>query len=280
MKAPDADRLARLMSARFGLSIVAARIEIEGGVYQALRPAEPREPNGFSIVLATTPKMVEAHFRPDGFSGALLRAMADTDEGSRRAFVAQAKAAQEDGIDLALLFDGRLAGADNVLTGWQEIGVECTTRTVSAKHREDASTQLALAVATSCLALVLCLLSLEETDGGTGLVPELEGTRTTMLVNRYERSPANRAACLAHYGPTCAACGFSFLEAYGEIGDGFAEVHHRVPVSQLGASYAVDPIRDLVPLCSNCHAMIHRRTPPYSVSEISRMIKRKDEGAS
>ena len=50
----------------------------------------------------------------------------------------------------------------------------------------------------------------------------------------------------------------SFEEVYGEVGRGFIEVHHIVPISERGGDYIVDPIRDLIPLCSNCHAMIHR----------------------
>lgn len=55
-------------------------------------------------------------------------------------------------------------------------------------------------------------------------------------------------------------CGFNFVEAYGEWGRGFAEVHHLVDLS--GApkdGLATDPERDLAVVCSNCHRMIHRR---------------------
>lgn len=76
-------------------------------------------------------------------------------------------------------------------------------------------------------------------------------------VNRYERDPEARRACIAHRGSNCAACGFSFEVAYGEIGKDFIDVHHAVPASQLGAGYRLDPLTDLVPLCANCHAMAH-----------------------
>lgn len=76
-------------------------------------------------------------------------------------------------------------------------------------------------------------------------------------VNRYERDPGARRACIAHRGNSCAACGFSFEVAYGEIGKDFIDVHHVVPVSQLNGGYRLDPLTDLVPLCANCHAMAH-----------------------
>ncbi|GAA1763303.1 hypothetical protein GCM10009712_09930 [Pseudarthrobacter sulfonivorans] len=78
-----------------------------------------------------------------------------------------------------------------------------------------------------------------------------------VAVNRYERDPEARRACIAHRGINCAVCGFSFEVAYGEIGADFIHVHHTVPASQLGTNYQLDPLTDLVPLCANCHAMAH-----------------------
>lgn len=104
-----------------------------------------------------------------------------------------------------------------------------------------------------------------------GTFPDRAITRVVM--NRYERDPHARRLCLAHFGTSCAACGFSFEAAYGQAGDGFIHVHHLVPVSQLGSGYELDPIRDLVPLCPNCHYMAHRRRVPYTPSELRRMMK-------
>ncbi len=93
-------------------------------------------------------------------------------------------------------------------------------------------------------------------------------------VNRYERNPYARRVCLAHHGTSCAACGFSFEAAYGPEGEGFIQVHHLVPAAQLGPGYELDPVGDLVPLCSNCHAMAHRRRIPYTVAELRAMRSR------
>lgn len=91
--------------------------------------------------------------------------------------------------------------------------------------------------------------------------------------NRYERDPAARRACIAHYGTNCAACGFSFEVAYGDVGRGFIDVHHTVPVSHLDNNYRLDPVTDLVPLCANCHAMAHIGvTTPRSLAELRRIV--------
>ena len=90
-----------------------------------------------------------------------------------------------------------------------------------------------------------------------------------VAVNRYEQDPQARRVCLAHHGIACAACGFSFEEAFGPQGRELLHVHHLVPVSRLDAGYQLDPVSDLVPLCPNCHSMAHLRVPhPYTVAEL------------
>lgn len=86
----------------------------------------------------------------------------------------------------------------------------------------------------------------------------LEGACQHVYVNRYERSAKARARCIKEYGAICKACGFDFERAYGEIGRGFIHVHHKIPLSEIKADYTVDPVSDLVPICPNCYAMLHR----------------------
>ena len=86
---------------------------------------------------------------------------------------------------------------------------------------------------------------------------KLEGKKHEESVTRYERDRGNRKACIAHYGYVCQVCGMNFEQAYGELGKEFIEVHHLHPVAQ--GERQVNPIEDLIPLCSNCHSMIHRQ---------------------
>jgi 5-methylcytosine-specific restriction protein A len=102
-----------------------------------------------------------------------------------------------------------------------------------------------------------------------------EGTAYQLTLTRYERNKQARLVCLQHYGTVCLICGFDFEEKYGELGAGFIHVHHITPLSEINAEYAVDPIRDLKPVCPNCHAMIHRRTPPFKIDEIKSMLSKK-----
>lgn len=99
-----------------------------------------------------------------------------------------------------------------------------------------------------------------------------EGQRTQVLVNRYERDRNARDECIRHYGATCSVCGFDFGLKYGDLGEGFIHVHHIVPLHEIGVDYVVDPINDLVPVCPNCHAMIHRRNPALSIDELRKLV--------
>lgn len=98
------------------------------------------------------------------------------------------------------------------------------------------------------------------------------GARRRIWVNAYERNPIAREQCLAFYGYGCSVCKMSFQVTYGEIGKGFVHVHHLKPVSELGDDYLINPIDDLRPVCPNCHAMLHKRTPPYTIEELSQIL--------
>jgi 5-methylcytosine-specific restriction endonuclease McrA len=100
-----------------------------------------------------------------------------------------------------------------------------------------------------------------------------EGSVQRILINRYERDPRAREDCIRHYGTTCFLCGFDFVAVYGEVMAGFTHVHHLNPLSCVGADYEVDPIEDLRPVCPNCHAVLHRREPPYSLDEVRELLQ-------
>jgi len=99
-----------------------------------------------------------------------------------------------------------------------------------------------------------------------------EGARFAVTINAYERNPKARAACIAHHGYTCAVCGFDFVRGYGGLGEGFIHVHHVIPIGKIGKEYKIDPITDLIPVCPNCHAMIHRVEPPLTVEQLRKHI--------
>ena len=100
----------------------------------------------------------------------------------------------------------------------------------------------------------------------------IEGSANEVLQTKYERSSEARALCLLIHGYTCKICNFDFRKFYGEIGDEFIHVHHIEPISSKNEEYEIDPQSDLIPVCPNCHAMIHRNTPPFTVEKLKRII--------
>ena len=98
--------------------------------------------------------------------------------------------------------------------------------------------------------------------------PLLEGSRYQITINAYERDHRARKLCIARYGAVCIICGFSFGSVYGNEAEGIIHVHHLRPLSEIGIEYEVDPILDLRPVCPNCHAVLHRRVPAYSIEEV------------
>ncbi len=110
----------------------------------------------------------------------------------------------------------------------------------------------------------------EEIDGTASI---REGASHQVTVNAYERDPAARRLCIAKHGTKCCICGFSFGATYGEAADGFIHVHHLRPLSEVGEECVVAPVMDLRPICPNCHAVVHRREPAYSLDEVREFLQ-------
>jgi 5-methylcytosine-specific restriction enzyme A len=106
-----------------------------------------------------------------------------------------------------------------------------------------------------------------------------EGSVRSILVNSYERNTSARDACLAHYGFSCQACGIEMRAIYGDIAAGLIEVHHLQPISQSAEEYIVDPVKDLIPLCPNCHRVIHKSGRPHDIDALRCAIYRSTGSA-
>lgn len=106
-----------------------------------------------------------------------------------------------------------------------------------------------------------------------------EGALRRVTVNAYERDPEARAGCIRIRGVRCIACRFDFEATYGDIGKGFIHVHHRVPLARIRRAYSVNPATDLVPVCPNCHAMLHaterKSGEVLSVEALKAMIEKR-----
>lgn len=118
-------------------------------------------------------------------------------------------------------------------------------------------------------AMMLALLTYEIEGYNEG---KAEGASHIVKSKKYERNPINRELCLLEKGYTCYICGFNFEKVYGEIGKYFIHVHHTTPVHLMGENYVVNPSEELFPVCPNCHAMLHRKDPPYTIEQIKSLL--------
>jgi len=100
-----------------------------------------------------------------------------------------------------------------------------------------------------------------------------EGMKKKVLINYYERDSLGRRKCIEYYGCQCIVCKIMFESIYGDIGKHFIHVHHIIPLSSIDETYILDPVKDLRPVCPNCHAMLHKRVPPFSIDELSSKLK-------
>lgn len=103
----------------------------------------------------------------------------------------------------------------------------------------------------------------------------VEGQELSFELTKQERNQRARERCIAYHGESCKVCEINFGAVYGKIGNGFIHVHHITQISQRKGEYEVDPIKDLIPLCPNCHAMAHRRNPPYNITELKGIVSKQ-----
>ena len=107
-----------------------------------------------------------------------------------------------------------------------------------------------------------------------------EGRKRLVTHIQYERNPSlikekKDKAFQKNKMLNCEVCGFSFLYTYGEVGIGFIEAHHIKPLSEReGEEEEVTKVKDLALVCSNCHKMLHKGDPAYSIEELKDKISR------
>lgn len=111
-----------------------------------------------------------------------------------------------------------------------------------------------------------------------------EGELVEKTSTTRKRSQKLRKAAVDYYKKQegelrCAACGFSFAETYGELGEDFIEMHHEKPLFQYEdealETYLDEAVKNMKPLCANCHRMIHRnRKNILTVEQLKEKIKK------
>jgi 5-methylcytosine-specific restriction protein A len=273
----DPKQLAHQLSEHFGVHLEGTGGRSSTGLWLELTPAGFHSNDSFRLRLELGWRSIRASFVPGPFAGHLISEMGQAAAG-RTTFSGLAEKCLTDKATISMAINGtEVSPVDSISWAptWQRLDLvlEKSPLAINTEDHEENDRQLG-GWARRFTGLVLCLIPMEEIEQSIDLNPEglPEGGSLRVEVNRYERSHINRANCIEIQGAICKACSFDFERVYGPIGRGFIHVHHVTPVSQIGAGYVIDPATDLVPLCPNCHAMVHRSDPPLDVDTLRRYL--------
>jgi 5-methylcytosine-specific restriction protein A len=258
----EAHDLQRAVQTRFGIAFTVRRQTTAEGTAFRIRPADLAPTIGFTVDIQIGWRSLEAQFVPGSFAGELVQAMEHSDAHQRVAFRIFAYATVSAGANLTFRINS--VPADPSSESWPSDWKSCdiSMRRSSIHWGESAASDNELVRAWACrfVGLIVALLPLEPVE--PTVVSEVEGQVIEVISKRYERSRLNRAACIEIQGSRCTVCGFDFGATYGPIGEAFIHVHHVASVATVGAGTVINPARDLVPVCPNCHAMLHTSRPP------------------
>lgn len=276
MKQNEADQLAQNLGLRFGLP-VKAKINTGSNSQDVIIEPDGIHPNeGFSVHIQIGWRSLALQYIPGKFAADLIQQMGNASKEKRLLFSSIAQHLMNERGTLSLTING--VNYDPIKPdlwpeNWKSFDFNLRKSPLEINTEDHRLTeQIINTWVERFFGCVIALSPLEEAVGDDESSGLPEGALTRELVNRYERSRYNRTMCINFHGCQCKACSMDFESAYGDIGSGFIHVHHVVPVSSLGENYIINPIDDLVPVCPNCHAMLHRTNPPLSVEQLKQIL--------
>jgi len=234
----------------------------------SLRLVELPKPIGLSVLIADDYFSWHIELKLDSFSDGLISFM----RGRLKERIDEIETLVDEtkvcNSRVSLEIDGNSSLRDVADTAWHEFSL-----VIAKNYQRDEDSMKALnEVLFDFMCILLLLLSVDiDWILPTENEAREEGALKLSVTRKYERSRVNRAICLRHHGFRCQGCGLLLQEIYGPLGANVIHVHHIVPVSKMGGSYILDPKSDLIPLCPNCHNIVHRTEPPVSI-EVLRNI--------
>ena len=220
---------------------------------------------------------LEMEFVPQPYSAQMVREMNTASLSKRKIFTDYTSEMKRKGAKVVFKVNGIKQSVSDYKSWpneWSQISIKTDVRPIRFdKHEKPDYLKTIEEWLPLMMGLSLSLLTVvDESNSDVSNQKVAEGRKYEISANRYERSPINRTLCIAEYGYVCQVCGFDFEKTYGSIGKRYIHVHHIIPVSQMGPGYMVDPVKDLIPVCPNCHAMLHRTDPPMEPKTLKDLI--------
>lgn len=260
------------LSRALGIELVDSKAQKQSNYTFALRIKNLPQPYGFEVRVQQSLMSTKAQLFLDSFPRDLLMMCKSAFANRKEEVKSIITAAESLGISTQILVDGR-----DSYDGFEESPWDVLEVTLHKKFEnyEEAANCLKLTVL-----MIFSIMIPLITEESENLLEEVsvnyqeEGQKTSIIVNKYERSRVNRAIALEIHGFVCAACGLRMADLYGPIGEGVIHVHHLEPVSNMETPRVLNPATDLIPLCPNCHTVVHRTSPPLSIPKLREAIRK------
>jgi hypothetical protein len=258
-----AERVSHLLS----VSVNAQTVSNSGLL--SVRLAGLDRPNGCAVEVSSGLAFVNAHLVLDSLARSLLRTIEAAPDESWEQLLSTLNDLSLVGVRIELLLNGV---KPTVPVGTIE-SLAISGRLIDYK---DSPSESSADLVASVFGVLLFLLPMDsfdqETGSGLGNEFAVEGSKSFSLAAKYERSRSNRAIAIVTHGTRCQVCGLDFQETYGPIGAGYVEIHHLTPVHLMEAPRVVNPVEELVPLCANCHRMVHKVDPPFPPAALREIV--------
>ncbi len=270
MTSLDAEYSSELIARRLGLPI---RAVLASADRLLLTPSEIHENEGFGIEVRTGWRSIEVRFVPGRFSRPLINKMGRADEEGKAAFSALALVAGKHG-KVSFRVNGTelsLESSQSWPSSWEkvELNFKKSGVVVEELHHDKLRAMIGDFLP-PMFGMCIALIGIADVEADEMAA---EGMPVDVVSRRYERKAVNREICLSLRGRRCYCCNMDFGEVYGSSADGFIEVHHITAASEMGPNYRLNPAIELVPLCSNCHSVVHLSIPAKSVEELRTHFK-------
>lgn len=225
---------------------------------------------------------IVAEINPAEYSADSIRDMEKADAGKKLIFAEYASLIKEKGAKLRFSINESEQNTDTYEEWprrWRNYSCRISKPAAVPEEGEFNLAEIIADWATLSAGMFLSLLNVELCDDAVDEQECLrfEGGAKEVTSRRYERNRVNRQLCLSENGYSCKICGFDFEKVYGELGSQFIHVHHIVPVSGMKEEYLLNPRTDLIPVCPNCHAMLHREDPPLTPEQLKTVMVKTAE---
>lgn len=263
----------------FGIKLIISSTIDEQGLSIFIQPNDIPVERSFYIKFSLGWRSISGIFTLGAFAGSLLKQINNSNESQKVNFNHFLLFLCEKGCEITTKINEKIYLPNemgNWPEKWESFEISFLKKGVIIENDNKYDFNVASEYIYDFYALSICLLPLNE-DSYENILEENEHHYEGNILNtysiRYERNKVNREIAIRIHGTNCMICNMNFENIYGYFAKDYIHIHHITPLSVQGGQHLVDPKNDLIPVCPNCHAVLHMRNPPYTPAEIKARLK-------